>query len=194
MTDDQERDINILRTAIAQRTWTTLQDTLKRLLATLDPLIALQVGAIRLQAFLPTFEGYYPEAGWVRELMLTVVSYASAPTDLPEHTVNQFPSPGCGNYVRAVLDCARVVQDKYTIFERYSHATNVIANTILAELSHLYYKDRMDIFATFIDPETDDQTRAQIQYHFWLNDAVAEKDKALWSAIVDDIIERITDQ
>ena len=47
---------------------------------------------------------------WVRQLLLTVVSYASAPNELPAHAVNQFPSPGCGNFVSAVLDLARTVQ------------------------------------------------------------------------------------
>ena len=76
---DVEQDLRIMRTAAEQREWTTLQDTFKRLIAHLDPLIALQIAAVRTQAFLPTFESYYPEAKWLRDLMLTVVSYASAP-------------------------------------------------------------------------------------------------------------------
>lgn len=193
MSEEQKHDLNLLRISAKQREWTTLQDTLKRLFATLDPLIALQVGATRLQAFLPIFEDYYPDAGWVREVMLTVINYASAPNELPEHTVNQFPSPGCGNFVRAVLDSARVVQDKYSVFERYSHATNVVSNCILAELSHHYYQDRMDIFELFIDPLTHQQMRTQIQYDFWLAEDTAKQDTALWLAVADDVERKIKD-
>ena len=183
MTDEQTHDLKLMRSAAKQREWTTSQDILKRLFATLDPLLALQIGAPRLQAFLPTFETYYPDAGWVRELMLTVISYASAPTDLPEGTINQFPSPGCGNFVMAVLDSARTVQDKYTVFERYSHATNSIANAILAELTHVYFAERPELYAQFIDPETDPETRTKIQYDFWLDKEVSQTDQKLWLQI-----------
>lgn len=191
LTDSQQTDLNLLRTAADQRAWTTLQDTLKRLLATLDPLIALQVGATRLQAFLPTFETYYPEAGWVKELMLTVVSYASAPSELPESAVNAFPSPGCGNFVKGVLDLARAVQDEYTVFERYSHITNVVANSILAELQHLHFEKRTAEFSFIIDLDGDPQKKAKIQQKFWIDESVAERDTALWHKVADDVETRI---
>ena len=107
MTDFQP-DIAALRIAAQQREWNTLQDTLKRLLTLLEPLLGLEIAAVRVHQHLPRFQHYYPEAGWVRELVLGVVSYAIAPKDLPVHAVTQFPSPGCGNYVSAVLDLARV--------------------------------------------------------------------------------------
>src|SRR5690606_39732366 len=96
---DHQTDLETLRAAARQREWNTLQDTLKRLLARLEPLIALEVAAVRAQNHLPRFEDYYPEAGWVRQLLLTVISFASAPDHLPDHAVTQVPAPGCGNYV-----------------------------------------------------------------------------------------------
>jgi len=185
MTPDQEQDLYILRQAAQGRAWNTAQDTLKRLLAMLEPLIALSVAAPGVQAFLPTFQQAYPEAGWVRELLLTVVAYAAAPNDLPEQAVNQFPNPGCGNYVKAVLDLARAVQPKYTVFERYSHITNAIANTILAELSHLYYSQHPDEFNHLMDEQTDPDEKAQIQFRFWLDESVAVRDTELWLVIAD---------
>lgn len=194
ITDDQTRDLAALRQAAHQREWMTNQDTLKRLLAALDPLLALSVAAEPVQAFLPTFEAYFPQAGWLRELLLTVVSYASAPGDLPEAAVNQFPQPGCGNYVKAVLDLARAVQDKYTAFERYSHTTNAIANAILAELTHTYFSAHPDQFAALSDPNTDADTRARIQYAFWLDPVVAERDTALWLSVADTLTARLNGQ
>jgi hypothetical protein len=186
-----ETDLHQLRTAAQQREWNTLQDTLKRLLALLDPLIALQVAAARAQDFLPTFEAYYPEAKWVRELLLTVISYASAPEELPEHAVKEFQSPGCGNYVRAVFDLARAVQRKYTVFERYSHITNAIANVLLADLSHTYYSRHTDDFTRLCDPETSADERAQLQFAFWLDVDIARRDTELWLSVARDVEEKL---
>lgn len=187
ITDEQTRDLQKLRVAARQREWNTLQDTLKRLLAELDPLIALSVAAPRLQAFLPVFETYFPEAGWVRELMLTVISYASAPNELPVNALNQFPSPGCGNFVMAVFDAARAVQPEYTVFERYSHITNAAANAILADLQHTYFGQRIDEYDRLREAEGDEQMAAQIQYAFWLDGEVAARDTALWLEIADEL-------
>ncbi len=175
-------DLEALRVAARQRQWTTLQDTLKRLLALLDPLIGVGIAAEQLQPFLPVFERYYPDAAWVRELLLTVVSYASAPAELPEQAVTQFPSPGCGNFVRAVLDLARAVQPQYTLFERYSHITNALANGVLAELSEMYFGVRPDEFERL---RTAGEGYQQVQYTFWMDDAVAARDTLLWLALAD---------
>jgi len=179
-------DLTVLRTAAHQREWTTLLDTLKRLLALIEPIPALEIPAARIQAHLPRFEKYYPEARWVRELFLTVVSYASAPNDLPEHAVAQFPSPGCGNFVSAVLDVARAVQGKYTVFERYSFITNATANAVLADLMDFYYSDHPDQWERLtqspdeVDAETGLTARQQIYAAFWLDAGVAARDTAAW--------------
>lgn len=187
MSDDFQKDLAAMRVAAQQREWTTLQDTLKRLLATFDPLIALSVVAPRVQAFIPKFQMYYPDAGWVRELMLTVVSYASAPGELPVNAVNQFPSPGCGNFVLAVMDLARTVQQQYTVFERYSHVTNAAANAILADLQYTFFKKRPKLFETLRAEDTDDDTRQQIQLAFWTNEIVVKRDTALWLHLADSV-------
>lgn len=176
-----------MRAAAQQREWTTLQDTLKRLLAELDPLIALSVAAPRARDFLPRFEAQYPEAIWVRELLLTVISYASAPSELPQHALKQFPGPGCGNFLLGVFDLARAVQTEYTVFERYSHVTNAIANITLAELHHLYFSSRPDAYERLRAAGDDQQTAAAIQYDFWLDAEVAAQDIALWLAITDEV-------
>lgn len=190
---DYRADLDALRTAAQGRDWTPLQDTLKRLLARLEPLPALEVPATQIQAFLPRFETYYPDAGWVRQLALTVISYGSAPKDLPEQAVNQFPSPGCGNFVRGVLDLGRAVQDQYSIFERYSHATNATANTVLADLMDFYYHDHLDEWAHVNEPDTVPDVRQRLYARFWLNEAVAARDTATWLAIADLLDQRLRD-
>ncbi|MFW5747990.1 MAG: hypothetical protein ACOCYT_00095 [Chloroflexota bacterium] len=187
LTDEQAQDLARMRTAAQQREWTTLQDTFKRLIAELDPLIALSVVAPRVQAFVPRFRHYYPEAGWVEQLMLTVVSYASAPRDLPVTAINQFPSPGCGNFIMAVLDLARTVQEGHTVFERFSHVTNAAANAILADLQYTYFKNRPEVYAQLHDENLPEAERQQIQYHFWLNEIVSKRDTALWLNLADGV-------
>jgi hypothetical protein len=194
---DYQPDLEMLRTAAHQREWNTLQDTLKRLLARLEPLEALEIAAVRVHQHLPRFEHYYPEAGWVRQLVLTVVAYASAPKDLPVHAVNQFPSPGCGNYISAVLDLARTVQDGVSPFERYSFITNAIANTLLAERMEGYYRqhpeawERLNTHADAVNPATGLTVRQEVHAQFWLDATVAAEDTAAWLEIADAIAEKL---
>lgn len=187
-------DLTQLRVAAEQRQWTTLQDTFKRLITELEPLIALQIVAPYVRRFLPAFESYYPDAGWVRELLLTVVSYASAPNELPEHTLNKFPNPGCGNFLMAVFDLARTVQPKYTVYERYSHITNALSNAILAELQHLYYREHDHDFTVLISPSTPKEERARINYEFWLDKKVARLDTARWLQVAKEVEEKLAER
>ncbi len=199
MTDFQP-DIVALQLAAEQREWNTLQDTLKRVLTLLEPVAALEIAAVRIHEHLPRFEHYYPEAGWVRELVLGVVSYAIAPKELPDHAVNQFPSPGCGNYVSAVLDLARTVQPGVSPFERYSFLTNAIANTILAELMDTYYSARFDLWerlntqADEHDPVTGLTVRQAITMRFWSDPAVATQDTAAWLEIAKAVRVKLDEQ
>ncbi|MBZ0293249.1 MAG: hypothetical protein K8L99_11850 [Anaerolineae bacterium] len=188
---DYGTELISLRTAADQREWTTLQDTLKRLLTGLEPIPALEIPALQVNNFLPRFETYYPDAQWVRELFMTVAAYASAPTDLPVQAVNQFPQPGCGNFVGAVLDLARAVQPKHTVYERYSFMTNATANALLSDLMDLYYGSRPEEWLKLTEEadETDKVTGLpvrQVQYmRFWLNDDVAARDTTAWLALAD---------
>jgi hypothetical protein len=194
---DYQHDLDALRAAAHNREWTPAQDTLKRLLTRLDPLIALTVPAEAVRAFLPRFEAYYPEATWVRDLALTVVSYASAPNDLPEIALRQFPSPGCGNYVSAVFDLARAVQPKSSDFERYSFMTNAAANALLADLMDFYYRDHLDEWTQLtehgaeIDPATGQPVSTLLYGRFWLDAGVAARDTALWLGLADTVAARL---
>lgn len=177
---DIEQDLHAMHAAAQQREWNTLQDTLKRLISEVDPLVALGVAVSRAEIFLPTFEDYYPEAGWVRQLLLQIVSYATAPTDLPMEALTQFPDPGCGNFIMATFDMARAVQTQYSVFERYSYIVNAVANGILADLQHTYYSRHRDEYDMMFDPEADPEIASRVQQGFWMDNAVAERDTASW--------------
>jgi hypothetical protein len=183
-------DLDLLRAAARQREWNTMQDTLKRLLARFEPLVALEIAAGRVLHVLPRFEAYYPEAGWVRELLLTVVSYASAPNELPAHAVTQFPSPGCGNFVSAALDLARAVQTGVSPFERYSFITGAIAHAALAELMDLYYSQHPDEWAR-LNESADAEVRQELYGRFWLDGDVAARDTAIWLDVANQVEAKI---
>jgi hypothetical protein len=187
MSNQLEQDLHTLRVAAQQREWNMSQDTLKQLLAQVDPLVALGIAVSRAQNFLPAFETYYPQAGWVRELMLQIVSYATAPSDLPLEALTQFPEPGCGNFIMAVFDMARAVQSEASFFERYSYITNAVANSILADLQHTYYSQRRGEYDLMCDPDADPDMAAQVQYAFWLDGNVAQRDADTWLDVADEV-------
>jgi hypothetical protein len=191
MNDEQINDLHILRTAAQQREWTTAQDTLKRLLTGIDPLIALSIPARQAQKFLPRFEKHYPDATWLRELMLTVISYGSSPNELPRNVIAQFDGPGYRQFIVGVFDLAQAVQQQFTVFERYSHLTNATANIILADLQNVYFTRHPAQYAQFNDPETSDEDRAAIQQDFWLDKGVAWRDAATWLEVASDVEDRL---
>lgn len=182
--------LEVLRTAAERREWNTLQDTLHDLLETLDPLIALGVAITRAQEFLPVFETYYPRAGWVRELLLYVVSYGTVSGVPPTDALTQFPKPGCGNFVMAVLEIAHAVQVSYRE-TRYNHITDAVAHTILADLQHTYYNRRSDEYAQLLAAESDANAVRQMRAAFWMDAEVAQRDTALWLRVAEEIAGRI---
>ncbi|MDZ4672351.1 MAG: hypothetical protein SH821_15930 [Phototrophicales bacterium] len=175
-----QTDLAQLRISAQQREWGTSQDTLKRLLAHLDPLIAVSIAAPLLETFLPKFEVAYPQARWVRDVLLTVIVYGSASDDLPVNSIPQFPTAGCAHFLLGVFDLARSVQTQYTHFEKYSHITNTVANTILAHLQYDHFRYRPDSYATLRDELTPLEERERLQFNFWMDKHVADGDVAYW--------------
>ena len=191
-------DFARLRQAAEGREWNTLQDTLKRLLARMEPIPALEIPAVQINHFLPRFEDHFPQAGWVRQIFMAVTAYASAPGHLPDPAVNQFREPGCGVFVGAVLDMARAVQTEYTVFERYSFMTNAAANAILADLMHFYFIQHPRLWIDILnrpdeaEAETGLTLRQSHYLRFWSDAEVAERDRAAWRAVADLLEQRLS--
>jgi len=180
MSKNDLRELAQLRQAAQQREWNTLQDTLKQLFTQIEPLSALGIAITRAQAFWPTFAAYYPDAGWVRELLDLIIA-TTAPNQLPLEALTEFPEPGCGNFLMAVFDLARAVDPQFTLAECYGHITSAVANAILADLQHTYYNQHRDEYSLLFDPGA----AAQVQQSFWLDRTVANRDTAIWLEIAD---------
>ncbi len=180
MNANTQTDLTQLRLSAQQREWGASQDTLKRLLAQLDPLIAVSIAAPLFETFLPKFEGIYPQARWVREILLTVIVYGSASDDLPTHSISQFPNAGCAHFLLAVFDLARAVQSTQSEFEKYSHITNAICNIILAHLQYDHFRYRPDSYAQLRDESTPLEEQERIRFNFWMDTRTANADTAHW--------------
>ena len=189
-----QTDLSQLRISAQQREWGTSQDTLKRLLTHLDPLIAVSIGAPLFETFLPKFEALYPEARWVREILLTVIVYGSSSDDLPVNSIPQFPNAGCAHFLLAIFDLARSVQSQYTHFEKYSHITNAVANIILAHLQYDHFRYRPDSYAVLRDESTPLEERERIQFNFWMNTQVASADSGYWLDIANRLESALNDR
>lgn len=194
MNTDIQTDLARLRISAQQREWTTSQDTLKRLLAQLDPLIAVSIAAPLYESFLPNFESLYPQAKWVREILLTVIVYGSASDDLPVQSIPHFLSPGCAHFLLGVFDLARSVQSIYSQFEKYSHITNAISHVILAHLQYDYFRYRPDSYTVLRDESTMLEERERLQFNFWMNDKVAQADTALWLDVANRLEKALNNQ
>jgi hypothetical protein len=191
--DTQTRlDLEDLRTAALQREQEKLQFLLKRLLQSLDYFMALAVPLERIQAFLPKFEGYYPEETWVRKLLLMVINYGKAPdNDIAALALEQsFSAAGMGNFLKAVYDLNQAMQDGNTPEVRIGFMASAVVNIIMAELAEAWYGKH---------PKAWERVRAGQEPHattialtFWTDSQTAERDTAAWLAVGDSIEAKLT--
>jgi hypothetical protein len=202
-TDPIQTQLAILKEAARSREWTLLQNSLTVLLAALGTFPALEITVERLRKHLPTFEAYHPDnpagdargdtppsAKLVRDLMVTVVSFGYAPDNLPEFLVSEYPTPGSGQFVNAVLEMCRAMQKDRPAEDRFGLLASAIANSLLAELTAYWYGVHPEAYARVranqVDPATgsySDPEAARIPLLFWLDEKVAARDTAGWLRI-----------
>lgn len=190
---DYESDLNILRTLAVERDWSSLQDTLGRLLLELDIYTVLEIAATRAHNHLPIFEGAHPQSIWARQLLVGIVSYGVAPTELPPEAAQPYASPGATNFVAALLDLARGVERQTPLENRLRFLGSAISNVMLADLAAFWYGQHpyrwllQQERGHETDPNTGDTVRHNIYVQFWLDEAVAERDTAAWLALADQL-------
>jgi hypothetical protein len=184
--------LTVIRTAARSREWNLLQPALAALLGELDKFTAVDFVIERLNRHLPTFQEYHPDDAnppgkMVRELMITVVSFGFAPENLPDFLVGDYPTPGSGQYVHAVLELCRAMQKDRTPDEVRELLASAVANSLLAELSEFWYSRNPEAYARVraneADPRTgeySDPEAARIPLLFWLDDQVAARDTGAW--------------
>src|SRR5689334_4738308 len=105
-----EQELITLRGAAEARDWGVLQDTLTRLLMSIEFFAGLEIAVTRAYNHLPIFEAAHPESGWARSLLIWITSYGAAPANLPVEATNPHNSPGAANYIAGLIDLARGVE------------------------------------------------------------------------------------
>lgn len=186
--DTQSRlDLVELRQAAEQREQEKLQFLLKRLLQSLDYYLALAVPLERIQAFLPIFEGYYPEETWVRKLLLMITNYGKAPdNDISSLALEQrFGVAGMGNFLKAVYDLNQAMQDSNTPEVRVGFMASAVVNSIMADLAEGWYGKH---------PKAWERVKAGQEPHastialtFWTDAQTVAADTAAWLAVADSL-------
>jgi hypothetical protein len=191
MTDELRLTLGTLRQAAQNRNYATLQGALETLLGHLDYFYGLQLALQQAEPVLPTFESAHPEAAWARGLLVWLASYGVAPADLPHAAGLPHPSPGAANFISALIDLARSAERKTPLENRIRFLATAFTHLILADLAVYWYGENPDAWALqqAHGDETDQETGLpirQVLYHlFWLDEAVAARDTALWLALAD---------
>ena len=174
-----------LRDAAETRDPERCQFLLKALFMDMEFYLALAVAIERARSFLETFEHYYPEGQFARQILTQMVNTGSAPARLPPEAQRDFAYPGAANYMKALSDLAHALQPG-PLPPRIGYLAGATVNAIMAELVEHYYGRRMDAWQIVRTKPESAEARA-IAYAFWTDDEIALLDTDHWLSVADSI-------
>jgi len=184
-TESHDKTLDQLRDAAEARDPERCQFLLKSLFMDLEFYSALAVVIERAQSFLETFEHYYPEGQFARQILTQMVNTGTAPSRLPPEAQRDFEYPGGANFMKALSDLAHALQPG-PLPPRIGYLVEATVNAIMAELVEHYYGRRMEAWQILrANPETP-EARA-IAYAFWTDNEVALLDTDHWLSLADSI-------
>ena len=182
---NQQSTLEQLRDAAEARDPERCQYLLKSLFMDMEFYSALAVAVERAQSFLETFEHYYPDGQFARQILTQMVNTGTAPSRLPSEAHQDFEYPGAANYMKALSDLAHALQPG-PLPPRIGYLVGATVNAIMAELVEHYYGRRMDAWrAVRENPETPEARN--IAYAFWTDEEVALLDTDHWLGMADSI-------
>lgn len=176
--------IEQLRKAAEARDPERCQFLLKSLFMELDFYLALAVVIERARSFLETFETYYPDGIFARQILMQMVNTGTAPARLPPEALRDFETPGAANFMKALADLAHALQPG-PLPPRIGYLVSATVNAIMAELVEHYYGPRPQAWAQF----RAEPANSEIAYAFWSDDDVALLDTDHWLQVADSIEE-----
>ena len=174
-----------LRQAAEARDPEQCQFLLKTLFIEMDFYLALAVVIERAQSYLPTFEHYYPDSRFARQILMQMVNTGTAPARLPPEAMRDFEYPGAANYMKALADLAHALQQG-PLPPRIGYLVSATSNAIMAELVEHYYGQNMDLWS-FVRTHPQDSKAQDIAYAFWTDEDVAMLDTDHWLQVADSI-------
>lgn len=174
-----------LRNAAEARDPERCQFLLKSLFMEMEFYHALAVVIERAQSFLDTFELYYPDGVFARQILTQMVNTGTAPPRLPPEAMRDFEFPGGANYMKALSDLAQALQQG-PLPPRIGYLVSSTVNAIMAELVEHHYGRRPEAWSLArrqpSEPEAND-----IAYAFWTDEEVALLDTDHWLQVADSI-------
>lgn len=174
-----------LRQAAEARDPERCQFLLKSLFMEMEFYSALAVVIERAQSFLETFERYYPEGQFARQILTQMVNTGTAPSRLPPEARRDFAYPGGANYMKALSDLAHALQPG-PLPPRIGCLVEAAVNAIMAELVEQYYGRRMEAWQVLrTNPEAPEAR--EIAYAFWTDEEVALLDTDHWLNLADSV-------
>ena len=174
-----------LRKAAEARDPERCQFLLKSLFMELDFYLALAVVIERARSFLDTFEIYYPDGVFARQIMMQMVNTGTAPARLPPEALRDFEQPGAANFMKALADLAHALQPG-PLPPRIGYLVSATVNAIMAELVEQYYGPRPGAWAQ-VRAAPADAAASEIAYNFWTDADVALLDTDHWLQVADSI-------
>lgn len=194
MNEQQKRDLKDLREAAESRNQPQLQFLVKRLLQGMDYYVALSLPLERLHVYLPTFERDYPDETWVRQMIIAIGAFGTAPDDNIATLAleQQFQKPGAANYLKAVFDVTQAMQEKHTGEARIGFMASAIVNVIMAELVEAWYGTNPKAWSIVRENDYENKKAQLIAYTFWSDERTAARDTAAWLTIADSIEQKLT--
>lgn len=177
--------LNRLRQAAEARDPERCQFLLKTLFLDMEFYAALAVAIERAQSFLETFELYYPEGIFARQILMRMVNTGTAPARLPPEAQRDFDFPGGANFMKALSDLAHALQPG-PLPPRIGYLVEATVNAIMAELVEHYYGARMDHWQ-IVRGQPEAPAAREIAYAFWMDEEVALLDTDHWLSVADSV-------
>jgi len=174
-----------LRQAAEARDPERCQFLLKSLFMEMEFYLALAVVIERARSFLDTFELYYPDGAFARQILMQMVNTGTAPARLPPEALRDFDFPGAANYMKALSDLAHALQQG-PLPPRIGYLVSATVNAIMAELVEHYYGRRPEAWER-ARKQPDDPAAREIAYAFWTDEEVALLDTDDWLQVADSI-------
>ena len=129
--ESQAALLSQLRQAAEARDPERCQFLLKTLFMDMEFYSALAVVIERAQSFLETFEHYYPEGQFARQILTQMVNTGTAPSRLPPEAQRDFAYPGGANFMKALSDLAHALQPG-PLPPRIGYLVEATVNAIMA--------------------------------------------------------------
>ncbi len=180
-----QASIEQLRNAAEARDPERCQFMLKSLFMELDFYLALAVAMERARSFLETFETYYPDGVFARQILMQMVNTGTAPARLPPEALRDFEYPGTANFMKALADLAHALQPG-PLPPRIGYLVSATVNAIMAELVEHYYGPRPQAWAQ-VRAAPADPAASEIAYAFWTDEDIALLDTDHWLQVAEGI-------